>query len=176
MFCSTSKTNNLFPRSPIDGSARIFSYHLIPWLGFEPGSVRELHLFEGPLKGRSTNWATTTSAWISFMRSVPQASIECQILKSRDLWGTFFFSVEMFPVFLASDSFFCLTKNWREMKDRDVESSAWPVCWAEAKIIRFWFRFYINIGTMVGLKAFHCFQCRSVSVSLVRTPCHNFYC
>ena len=37
-----------------------FSYPLIPLLGFELASVRELHLFEGPLKGCSTNKATAT--------------------------------------------------------------------------------------------------------------------
>ena len=31
------------------------------WPGFEPASVRELHHFEGPFKGRSTNWATATA-------------------------------------------------------------------------------------------------------------------
>ena len=38
-----------------------FSYHLMPWPGFEPTSVRELSLFEGPLKGRSSDWATANA-------------------------------------------------------------------------------------------------------------------
>ena len=39
-----------------------FSYLLMPQPGFKPTSVRELHLFEGPLKERSINWATPTAA------------------------------------------------------------------------------------------------------------------
>ena len=35
-FVQSSQTADLFPCSPIDGTARIFSKNLMPWLGFEP--------------------------------------------------------------------------------------------------------------------------------------------
>ena len=46
----------LFPCSPTDIAAKIVSYHLMPRLGFEPASVRELHLLEGPLKEPSSDF------------------------------------------------------------------------------------------------------------------------
>ena len=41
-----------------DGPARIFSYHLMPWPGFEPTSHQQSCTDSGPFEGRSTNRAT----------------------------------------------------------------------------------------------------------------------
>ena len=43
-----------FPCSPIEDAARIFSYHLIPLLGYEPTS-ESCSSHEGPFKGRSND-------------------------------------------------------------------------------------------------------------------------
>ena len=62
LFHSTSQTAYFFQVCPKMAQQRFF---LPPLLGFELASFRELHLFEGPLKGRSTDWANATAAAFS---------------------------------------------------------------------------------------------------------------